>query len=198
MPSEPADITAARELLNVLSGDQPTTTTLLGRAEADLRQRAADQTRAGELNIKPERNDPRRHKPPQSAQTAAPSQMLDERISERLIKLERAKRAPRCQHIKADGVRCGSPAIRHKNFCYVHHQLRIPKPNPMRRLPSFEDANGVQCAIMQVAEAVLQKQLDRQTANTILYALQTAASNLKRVRFEPPLSKLVENETGLL
>jgi hypothetical protein len=62
-------------------------------------------------------------------------------------------------------------------------------------LPPLEDANGVQCAIMQVAHAVLHKQIDRLTANTLLYALQTAASNLKRVRFEPFLHKLVPSDT---
>lgn len=194
--SEPADITAARELLNVLSGNEPTTTTLLGRAEADLRAKQSD---------------PLQPKPPQPAHAntaasafthsaVAPSlkpineDMLDERTSRYLLQLERAKHAPRCQHIKADGVRCGSPSLRHKNFCHFHHRLRIPKPNPIWHLPALEDANGVQCAIMQVTNALLRKQIDRLTANSLLYALQTAASNLKRVNFEPSLTKLIANE----
>jgi hypothetical protein len=181
--SEPADIKAARELLSILTGNQPSTTSLLVRAEPDLRALAADPNQqqparafvnsTGAVNLKPTQQSPQQN----------------------LAHLGRANLAPRCQHIKADGVRCGSPALKHKNFCHFHHQLRIPKRNPISYLPPLEDANGVQCAIMQVAHAVLHKQIDRLTANTLLYALQTAASNLKRVKFEPLLHKLVPSDT---
>jgi len=28
-----------------------------------------------------------------------------------------------CQHIKTDGIRCGSPALRTKTYCFYHHDL---------------------------------------------------------------------------
>jgi hypothetical protein len=29
---------------------------------------------------------------------------------------------PQCQHIKLNGVRCGSPALRGKDLCYFHNR----------------------------------------------------------------------------
>jgi hypothetical protein len=33
-----------------------------------------------------------------------------------------------CRHIFTDGHRCGSPALRHEQFCYFHHTTRPRKP----------------------------------------------------------------------
>ena len=180
MPSEPADITAARELLNVLSGVEPPDNSPRNRAEADLKFR---------------QNHPTLRIPPQPAPESRNPVMLSESLSRQLQQLELAKHAPRCQHIKTNGVRCGSPALKHKNFCHFHHQLRIPRRRGF--LPALEDANGIQCAIMQVAEDVMHKRIDRLTANTLLYALQTAAINLKHVRFEPGIAKLIASDSRL-
>jgi hypothetical protein len=178
MPTEPADIKAAREVLNILTGNVPDNS-LRNRAEADRKAR---------------QNDPNFRMPPQPAVTR-PAPSVAAEFARKLEQAELLKRAPRCQHIKTDGVRCGSPALRHKNFCHFHHQLRVPKPR-LTYLPALEDANGVQYAIMQVTQALLNKQIDRLTANSLLYALQTAASNLKRVRFEPLLLELASNNSG--
>lgn len=121
--------------------------------------------------------------------------MLSPEMSRYLRHIELIQQAPRCEHMKANGVRCGSPALRGKQFCYFHHRLRIPKTRT--QLPPLEDANAIQCAIMQIADAVLRKELDRATANTLLYALQTAAGNLKRVKFEPGVLAFAGNEIGV-
>ena len=103
--------------------------------------------------------------------------------------------APRCQHVKVAGTQCGSPALRSKKFCYYHQQDR-----PMAvecyydggyatgeiTLPFFEDAHSVQTVIRQVVQMVLQKRLERKTASLLLYALQIASSNLKRMELEKP------------
>ncbi|HYL13004.1 MAG TPA: hypothetical protein VEV41_08205 [Terriglobales bacterium] len=31
---------------------------------------------------------------------------------------------PICEHIKNDGIRCGSPALRGRSFCYFHKRWR--------------------------------------------------------------------------
>ena len=103
--------------------------------------------------------------------------------------------APRCRHIKVNGTQCGSPALRSKNFCFYHHQDR---PWPVECysegeystgevvLPFFEDAHSVQSVIRQVVQMVLQKRIERKTASLLLYALQIASSNLKRIELEKP------------
>src|SRR6266403_6307097 len=103
--------------------------------------------------------------------------------------------AARCQHVKVAGTQCGSPALRSKKFCYYHQQDR-----PMAvecyydggyatgeiTLPFFEDAHSIQAVIRQVVQMVLQKRLERKTASLLLYALQIASSNLKRMELEKP------------
>src|ERR1700682_2683267 len=103
--------------------------------------------------------------------------------------------AARCRHIKVNGTQCGSPALRSKNFCFYHQQNR---PVTVEcyfdggyatgeiDLPVFEDAHSIQSAIRQVVQMVLQKRLERKTASLLLYALQIASSNLKRMELEKP------------
>ena len=103
--------------------------------------------------------------------------------------------AARCRHIKVNGTQCGSPALRSKNFCFYHHKDR-PLPVPCFSdieyatgeitLPFFEDAHSIQAVIRQVVQMVLQKRLERKTASLLLYALQIASSNLKRMDLEKP------------
>ena len=103
--------------------------------------------------------------------------------------------APRCRHIKINGTQCGSPALRNKNFCFYHQQDRPMKVECYSEgpyatgeiaLPLFEDAHSVQTVIRQVVQMVLQKRLERKTASLLLYALQIASSNLKRIELEKP------------
>jgi Fe-S-cluster formation regulator IscX/YfhJ len=101
----------------------------------------------------------------------------------------------RCQHLKVNGTQCGSPALRRGQFCFFHkswHETRIViNGNRARRarfvmnLPVLEDANSIQVSLMQVMRGILTGQLEQKTAGLLLYALQTASSNLGRIHFEP-------------
>ena len=103
--------------------------------------------------------------------------------------------AARCRHIKVSGTQCGSPALRNKIFCFYHHKGR-PLPGECYsdieyatgeiNLPFFEDAHSIQAVIREVVQMVLQKRLERKTASLLLYALQIASSNLKRMELEKP------------
>src|SRR6266436_6325406 len=103
--------------------------------------------------------------------------------------------AARCRHIKVNGTQCGSPALRNKIFCFYHQNDR-PRPLPCYSdieyatgeitLPFFEDAHSIQAVIRQVVQMVLQKRIERKTASLLLYALQIASSNLKRMELEKP------------
>jgi hypothetical protein len=103
--------------------------------------------------------------------------------------------APRCRHIKVNGTQCGSPALRNKNFCFYHQQDRPltvecygdgPYATGEIALPVFEDAHSIQSVLRQVVQMLLQKRLERKTASLLLYALQIASSNLKRMELEKP------------
>jgi hypothetical protein len=103
--------------------------------------------------------------------------------------------APRCRHIKVNGTQCGSPALRDKKFCFYHQGAR---PWPVECysedkyatgdviLPYFEDAHSIQAVVRRVMEMVLQKRIEQKTASLLLYALQIASSNLKRMELEKP------------
>jgi len=103
--------------------------------------------------------------------------------------------APRCRHVKVNGTQCGSPAVRSKSFCYYHQQHRPILAECYSDgeystgeilLPVFEDAHSVQSVIRKVMQILLQKRIERKTASLLLYALQIASSNLKRMELEKP------------
>jgi hypothetical protein len=103
--------------------------------------------------------------------------------------------APRCRHIKVSCIQCGSPALRKNNFCFYHQQNRPWKVECYElgdystgeiTLPYFEDAHSIQAVLRDVVQMVMQKRLEKQTAGILLYALQIASSNLKRVALEKP------------
>ncbi len=113
-----------------------------------------------------------------------PTRSALHRLQDDLRRMEQVRKAPRCNHVKSDGVRCGSPALTNGAYCYAHTQMHRPSPG-LEALPPFEDANGIQCALMQVADAIVRGAIDYKRAALLLYALQIASANLKRVSFEP-------------
>ena len=113
--------------------------------------------------------------------------------------------APRCRHIKVSGTQCGSPALRHKNFCFYHQQNRPiiaecysdgKYATGEIALPVFEDAHSIQTVIRQIVQMVLQKRIERKTASLLLYALQIASSNLKRMGLEKPQPEQVVTDVA--
>jgi len=116
----------------------------------------------------------------------------------------------RCQHIKVNGTQCGSPALRRNRFCYFHkryHDEQVAlhldqvtndraKTDQRRRrimidLPVLEDANSIQVSLMQIMRLLITGELNGKTAGLLLYALQTASSNLQRTRFEPDMHDVI-------
>jgi hypothetical protein len=103
----------------------------------------------------------------------------------------------RCQHIKINGVQCGSPALRRNRFCFFHKRfhdehIRLATENARAcrgratfNLPVLEDANSIQISLMQIMRLLLCRQIEHKTASLLLYALQTASGNLHHLRFDP-------------
>lgn len=107
----------------------------------------------------------------------------------------------RCQHLKINGTQCGSPALRRNRFCYFHkryqeERIRLTADRARRGsatfvLPVLEDADSIQVALMQIMRALLSHQIDHKTASLLLYALQTASSNLRNTNFKPFLHQVI-------
>jgi hypothetical protein len=112
---------------------------------------------------------------------------------------------PRCQHVKVNGVQCGSPALRRRANCYFHtrveyeRELAVEK-SPGKRsfgFPLLEDANSVQVALMKVIQMLGSGALDHRTAALMLYGLQTASTNLRHIKFEheKPTEVVIDEDT---
>ena len=101
-----------------------------------------------------------------------------------------ASRAPPCCHIRPNGLRCGSPALRRNVYCFFHYNhLNASDDNTF---PPFEDGNGIQVALMYVAERLRKDAFRGGESNVpvvkqLLYALQTASINLRQTNFAPAL-----------
>jgi hypothetical protein len=107
-----------------------------------------------------------------------------------------------CEHIKASGFRCGSPAAKGERLCYFHKGLGQALPirsilfdprldqqsDPMAprimMMPLLEDAASIQMAYMQVLGAILYNEVDTRKGRALLSALHGAARNLKVVKRE--------------
>ncbi len=117
------------------------------------------------------------------------------------MKLVSPRKPRQCEHVKTNGEFCGSPALRGRNYCYFHlsyHGSRLRAEREHTRalanggdtavvpleLPPLEDAASIQMALMQVIDAILHNRIDSKRAGLVLYALQTASSNLARADFE--------------
>ena len=91
---------------------------------------------------------------------------------------------PTCQHIKANGLRCGSPAMQHGAFCFFHTDVRLRRKHKRIPLPILEDANSVQMALNQLAARIMEDGADLKKTGQLLYLLQISAQNVLKTRFE--------------
>ncbi len=104
----------------------------------------------------------------------------------------------RCQHIKVNGIQCGSPALRDARRCFFHEQciartkidLLFTEP-AISQLDSLEDANSIQLALAEVMRLLINRGIDRPTASLLLRVLRTAALNVKFTSFEPKPTQVV-------
>ena len=104
-----------------------------------------------------------------------------------------AAAAPRCQHVRYNGQRCAAPARSGSDWCVFHgydYEGRIP----VSTVP--EDAATIQLELGRVIRQLQNEQIHTRSAALILYALQIASMNLKRLHtelpFEAPVSVLDE------
>ncbi|RZU41179.1 hypothetical protein [Edaphobacter modestus] len=92
----------------------------------------------------------------------------------------------RCRHLGSEDRRCGSPAMRGERFCYHHHETSPPVANLRQRrarqasfsIPVPNSRAEIQHAIGDIMLRIANNDIDLRRAGLLLYALQTANSNL--------------------
>jgi hypothetical protein len=104
-----------------------------------------------------------------------------------------------CHHIKASGVRCGSPAMRGMDYCFYHLGARqclpvahgmfvepspkLPDAPPMHDfpIPFLDDPAAIQIGYMQALYGITSKRLDPRQARLVLASLDGARRNLRQM-----------------
>lgn len=105
----------------------------------------------------------------------------------------------RCQHIKVNGVQCGSPAKRNEMHCFFHEQCRLKSRHinmkftefGVMQLPILEDANSIQLGLAEVMRMIVTSQIDHRVASLLLRALRIAVANVKFTSLEPQPTHVV-------
>ncbi len=95
-----------------------------------------------------------------------------------------------CDHLKQDGVPCGSPALRGKKLCYFHqrdHKRRQYAASVVRRadilgprLPRMKSPADIQVALYEVLRALADRRVPLRRAGAILFGLQQAAATFHK------------------
>jgi hypothetical protein len=105
----------------------------------------------------------------------------------------------RCQHIRVNGTQCGSPALRLEKHFFFHmrfHRKSLEinlnvQERGMITLPILEDANSIQAGLAEMLRLLATNQVEHKTAALMLYALPTAAANVRYTSFEPEPTRVV-------
>ncbi|HEY2466541.1 MAG TPA: hypothetical protein VGI45_01710 [Terracidiphilus sp.] len=90
-----------------------------------------------------------------------------------------------CRHIKSNGLRCASPALKGARFCYFHSKIHTigadTKFGPLQ-LPPPEDPAAIQLSVARINDAVLNGRLDLRKAEILFNGLRIAARFITRKR----------------
>ena len=90
---------------------------------------------------------------------------------------------PLCEHIKNNGIRCGTPALRGRHFCYhhdrVHRGHRIAANHSCRVIPPLRNPHNIRVAALNIIRDLRDGRIDLPTARVMAYALQIANTTLK-------------------
>jgi hypothetical protein len=101
-----------------------------------------------------------------------------------------------CTHVKVNGIRCGSPALRQEVFCYFHQRMirgvRTPPKSRLHPIAMLESQESIQAALMEIVNALVRNQIDVARARLILRALSIAARHAAKTRFDCCQSDMVK------
>jgi hypothetical protein len=94
-----------------------------------------------------------------------------------------------CQQVKRNGVRCGSPAMRRKRYCFFYqreHEHGAKRTDEHSRQRWFEridlnDANAVQRALSEVMQRIFEGNISYKKAAEILFKLREAVAKIQGI-----------------
>jgi hypothetical protein len=96
-----------------------------------------------------------------------------------------------CTHVRLNGYRCGSVAMRGRHLCYFHARMRRrAKGGVDAAVPQIlllEDAESIQASLMQLVDLLLAEQVDAARARVIVSALTLASRNVKNLSIDDTL-----------
>jgi hypothetical protein len=89
------------------------------------------------------------------------------------------------------GLKCHSPALRGKAYCYYHttiHRIGNPRSSEVKELeiPALEDTSSIKIALTQVIRALNSPFMDTRRAGLLLYGLQIGAQLTSRPSDQEP------------
>jgi len=93
-------------------------------------------------------------------------------------------KVPQCQHVRMDGTRCGSPAMRGTPLCYFHTR---PAKIEDLKVHDIADPREQLKVLNEVANALLAGKIDHKRATTLIWTVQLAQSGSYRRLSTPPL-----------
>ncbi|MFZ0304185.1 MAG: hypothetical protein WAL75_15950 [Terracidiphilus sp.] len=96
-----------------------------------------------------------------------------------------------CHHVMPSGLHCQSPAMRESVYCYFHAHLhgssrRMPQPRISIELPPLVSTEAIIQSLANVSNLMLARKIGTREAGQALYAIQMAATQLKRERKARP------------
>ena len=99
-----------------------------------------------------------------------------------------------CRHIKTNGLRCESPALKDSPFCYYHSKVHAVGAEPHLKygplqLPTPEDAAAIQLSVARINDAVINGRIDLKKAACLFSGIRIAA------RFIDPKAYFHEEKT---
>jgi hypothetical protein len=90
-----------------------------------------------------------------------------------------------CRFIKANGLKCQSPALRGCPFCYFHSRTRVVVPRrrcfaekPFELTPP-KNADAISAALSEILNALASSRITPKRAGTLLYGLQLAQKSIE-------------------
>jgi hypothetical protein len=112
---------------------------------------------------------------------------------------------PLCRHIRANGLRCKSPALTDTIYCFFHARLHERHSNYRHtalsrgylipgqhiQLTALEDRESIQVALSVVINALATGDLESRRATALLYGLQLAGANAAHLNLTPYAPEIV-------
>lgn len=87
-----------------------------------------------------------------------------------------------CRHIKDDGLRCGTPALSGRNFCYHHHRAHHPGARigtRRYRMPLLDSVASLQITLAHTMQALSTGELTPKQANSMMYGISLGTHLLR-------------------